>query len=183
VVFFRTEDKRDANNPQFDSVPTYEELDEDTYRPGANSPVSQFRVNDVEPSTQHKDMAFHVPEDVRFMVKVEATDNKDLDGIDISISSAADGLNVYAPAVPAIQHISTDVGGHAFPSRASTAGRVYQQAKILTTYHLYPNANFYDVLRVDVKDGAGNNRIMDIPIVVIPQGVHFRQLGDQTRVR
>ena len=38
-------------------------------------------------------------------------------------------------------------------------------------------------LRVDVSDDDGNQRILDIPIVVIPQGVHFRQLGDQTRVR
>jgi len=182
VVVFRTEDKRDSQNSLFDSLATYEEFDEATYQVGgAASPTARFQMNVIEPSALDQHDAFHIPEDVRFMVKVEATDNKDLDEISITIRSAADGSAAFTPAIAGISHISTDPGSHAFPERSSSAGRIYQQAKILTGYHLYPNANYYDVIQVDVTDNAGNQRILDIPIIVIGQGVHFRQLGDQTR--
>jgi hypothetical protein len=181
VVIFRTEDKRDSQNPLFDSIHTYEEFDEATYSVGgAGSTTARFAINVIEPSTADQHEALHIPEDVRFMIKVEATDNRDLDEISITIRSAIDGLAVFTPDLASVRHISTDPGSHAFPERYSSSGRIYQQAKILTGYHLYANANFYDVIQVDVSDQSGNRRILDIPVIVIGQGVHFRQLGDQT---
>ncbi|MBT3783727.1 hypothetical protein HOF92_02050, partial [bacterium] len=183
VVIFRTEDKRAENNPIFNSSSIYEERDETLLRANPADKVSHFLINQISPSTQERDLAYHIPEDVRFIVKVEATDNQDLDEIDIKVSSAPDGKVLFTSSNPKVRHISDDQSEHRFKAKSSTKGRIYQQSKILTVYHLYPNANFYDVIRVEVKDKAGNGRVLDIPVSIIEQGVHFRKIGDRVKLK
>ena len=126
--------------------------------------------------------AYHIPEDVRFMIQVEASDNKDLDEISITISSHSNPNSIFTPPSSYV-HVSNDPSNKPFQTLNTSAGRIYNQAKVARGYHLYPNSGVYDVINIEVSDANGNKRVVNIPIIVVPQDVHFRSLGTQNRGR
>jgi len=53
----------------------------------------------------------------------------------------------------------------------------------LRVNHLYPQHGYYDEIKVTATDVNGNPTAICIPVKVIPQDVHFRQLGEESRVK
>ncbi len=81
--------------------------------------------------------------------------------------------------------ISNGTANYIFPLTETTSGRIYQQTKFASAFHLYPKAGFYDVLKIEVFDKAnytGNGRVIYIPIEIINQNVYFRKIGDDAKV-
>ena len=68
VLVFRSKDKR-SQIDEFKSESLYEQAN--------NQPV--ININSIKSGMDFVNQAFHIPEDVRFMIQVEASDNKDLD--------------------------------------------------------------------------------------------------------
>jgi hypothetical protein len=146
-----------------------------------------------------KSQAFVAIEDVRFQIRVEVTDNRSLDNSFIEIKSIASDVTRFpTPVLPDgsgdFEILDDDTDGnyaiHRFPDASSTSGnqRLYRHSKILTAHHMYPNAGFYDVIQITVGDNPQgsnpNTRTFHIPIVVVGQTVHFRQIGnDKTGIR
>ena len=139
-------------------------------------------INTLKPGTDIIDQAYHIPEDVRFSIQVEASDNKDLDEITIKVSSHFNPTAVFSPPSN-YTHVSSDPSNKPFSVISSSGGRIYNQAKVARGYHLYPNSGVYDVLSVEVSDSSNNKRTVNIPVLVVPQDIHFRSLGTQNKSR
>ncbi len=171
VLIFRSKDKRNQID-EFKSGSLYEQAN--------NQPV--ININSIKAGMDLVNQAFHIPEDVRFMIQIKASDNKDLDEISISASSHSNPSSIFTPPSNYV-HVSNDPSNKPFEMINSSAGRIYNQAKVARGYHLYPNSGVYDVISVEVADAANNKRVVNIPIIVIPQDVHFRSLGSQNKGR
>ena len=171
VLIFRSKDKR-SQIAEFNSDGLYEQATD----------LKVVNINTVKSGMDLTNQAYHIPEDVRFMIQVVASDNKDLDEISIKISSHFNSGAVFNPPAK-YTHVSDDPSNKPFNSINSSNGRIYNQSKVLRGYHLYPNSGVYDVLSVEVSDASGNDRIVNIPIIVVPQDVHFRSLGTQNKGR
>ena len=59
----------------------------------------------------------------------------------------------------------------------------YKDLAEIRTYHLYPKHGYFDEIKVEATDSVGNKTALCIPIRVIPQDVHFRQIGNQSKTR
>lgn len=143
---------------------------------------STVSFNSVQSGMSMVDQAYHIPEDVRFMIQIEASDNKDLNEIEIEASSLSSWNSIFVPPT-GYTHVSSDPSNKPFQTIVTSDGRIYNQSKIARGYHMYPNSGTFDVIQVHVKDARGNQRFINIPIVVVPQDVHFRSLGSQNQGR
>lgn len=137
-----------------------------------------------------------IAEDVRFRIKVEATDNASGPAdLKIVIESDLNKMNGSENVSKSISEIGSQYGGSYFErtstpvteenrfKRVSSETKVYQFQGFQTGYHLYPLKGFYDVIKVSVADKIGNQRTVYFPIEIVEQNVHFRSLGNQNKVR
>ena len=171
LIALRSKDKRDQI-PQFQSDAFMVQADDKTV----------VNINSIQPGMNEVNQAYHIPEDVRFMIQIEASDNKDLDEIEIEAKSLSTWNAVFTPPT-GYEHVSSNPSNQPFNTIVTTAGRIYNQSKIARGYHMYPNSGTFDVIQVHVKDANNNERFINIPIVVVSQDVHFRSLGSQNKAR
>ncbi|PCJ21499.1 MAG: hypothetical protein COB02_02585 [Candidatus Cloacimonadota bacterium] len=137
-----------------------------------------IRVNQSASSATNQKL-YRIPEDVRFRVEVQASDNKVLENITISISGGH--FTKFTHPDTNIERVETE---EQFPGYNASNKRIYNQFRRGVKDHFYPRAGYYDVLEVVVIDGAaGNTRKIYIPIEVIPQDLHFRKLGSDQRLK
>jgi len=117
-----------------------------------------------------------IAEDVRFRIKVEATDNSSApQELTVKIESDFGDFDPTRTTDP-VEEI------YRFPTINMTT-KIYQYQGFATGYHLYPKKGFYDVIKVTVSDKLGNTRMVSFPIEITEQNVHFRSLGDESKVR
>ncbi|MBW7876771.1 MAG: hypothetical protein H3C47_12380 [Candidatus Cloacimonetes bacterium] len=181
ILFFRTQDPRGTmDNPEAfifasASIPA-----------SANPVLNETRRGDLRVhqllgagQNTHINQVYRIPEDVRFEIRVVAGDNRSLDEMSIRISGGHTGL--YSPHPEGYQSMEEQ---YKFPATVSSAGRVYQQMKFASAFHLYPKAQYYDVIKVEVFDSpgfSGNSSVLHIPVEVIDQKVFFRQIGSDRK--
>ena len=135
-------------------------------------------------------------EDVRFRIKVEATDNvSNPSELDIVIASDLNSYNSVSEVPKSLAEIDAIYGGGYFErtttpvseenrfKRVSSETKVYEFQGFQTGYHLYPLRGFYDVIKVSAADKLGNTRTILFPIEIVEQNVHFRSLGSQNKAR
>ncbi|PCJ19786.1 MAG: hypothetical protein COB02_06235 [Candidatus Cloacimonadota bacterium] len=114
-----------------------------------------------------------IPEDVRFKIKVEAVDNVTLpENIQIEIQSDTSGFSLGSL-------VETE---NPFLAKVTTV-RNYQSQGFISNFWQYPQPGRYDVIKITISDQQGNRRMVKFPIEVIPQDLHFRKLGDSTRIK
>jgi hypothetical protein len=168
--FFRSHDPRVDIDPRFKATATNAKLVSE------GSGATSYRIVNLADG-EPMERVYRIPEDVRFQIKVEATDNRDLDRLSISIQG---GIAGYTPSDADMEPATTR--SHHFGEINSSADdkRIYKQTKFISAFHLYPNKGVWDQLLVTVRDGAGNSRSIYIPIEVIGQDVFFRQIGSES---
>ena len=124
-----------------------------------------------------------IAEDVRFKLRVEATDNA-ADPKDIEIQIESIKPSDIDHFTNTTQHVQDDdKDQYQFKTILSGSENVYQFQAFVTAYHMYPKSGFYDIIQVSVNDGNGNMRKILFPIEIVPQDVHFRSLGSQNKSR
>ena len=69
-----------------------------------------------------------------------------------------------------------------FPTINKSVGQ-YQDLAEFRAYHLYPKDGYFDNIKIVATDSVGNKTGICIPVRVIPQDVHFRQIGNQSKSR
>jgi hypothetical protein len=154
--------------------------------------AGNLKVNSLAGSTVFAEQAYLIPEDVRFEIRVQAGDNRDLDRRSTvatdpgagSISIKVSGGHAAAYARPGTFPVAQAMDSiFELPPTPTMKGRVYQQMKFASVHHHYPRAGYYDVIEVEVSDSNGNSRKLYIPIEVISQSVTFRQIGSDMQRR
>jgi hypothetical protein len=154
--------------------------------------AGDLKVNELAGSAVFAEQAYLIPEDVRFEIRVQAGDNRDLDrrstvatdpgagSISIKVSGGHAAVYARPGSFPVAQAMDSIFE---LPLTETMTGRVYQQMKFASVYHHYPRAGYYDVIEVEVSDSNGNLRRLYIPIEVISQSVMFRQIGSDMQRR
>jgi len=180
VLFFRTQDPRGTLPGPEAAIFASGAIPADTNLTLTEANLNDLRVHQLLGAGNTPDnQVYRIPEDVRFEIRVLAADNRNLDEISVRISGGHTGLYTHPDGYQAME------GQYYFPATISSAGRVYQQMKFASAFHLYPKAQFYDVIKIEVFDNpgfAGNGAVLHIPIEVIDQQVFFRQIGSERKV-
>jgi hypothetical protein len=139
-----------------------------------------FRISDYASSTADPTQFFYnIPEDTRFEVTAAYSDNvtgRTLDGT-ISIKSGS------CPSPSSITGLYPSLNPTIYPIPEISANLQYIDTAQVKTFHLYPKAGFYDEIRVEATDQAGNITALCIPIRVIEQAVLFRRTGQERGIR
>ncbi|MCO4780884.1 MAG: hypothetical protein KC646_01065 [Candidatus Cloacimonetes bacterium] len=118
-----------------------------------------------------------IPEDVRFRIKAEAVDNVTLPAnLNITVESDMTGfsLNTSQGAL-----VPTE---DPFEAKVTTV-RDYQFQGFTSNFWQYPRPGRYDVIKITVSDEQGNTRMIRFPIEIMPQDLHFRKIGDNSRIK
>lgn len=181
INIYRSADSR-ANEGHFASSAIKKTL---LSRTAANEyTISSYSSDSDNPS----EVFYEITEDTRFQVHATFSDNvtgKELNGeIEMSSGSCSD-IGPIAGTVGGVTLAPLDgefMEQYRFPSVSKSAGE-YQDLAELRAYHLYPKNGYFDTIKVVATDSVGNKSGICIPVRVISQDVHFRQIGNQSKSR
>ncbi len=150
--------------------------------------VSQYTA---DPSNT-EELFYEITEDTRFQLHATFSDNvtgKELGGrISINSGSCDGTASLVGSNVNGIDLAALEgdlMERYRFPSvdSADRKPNQYRDLAEIRTYHLYPKHGYFDEIKVEASDSVGNKTTLCIPIRVIPQDVHFRQIGNQSKTR
>ena len=153
------------------------------------SPENEYTISGYAPDLNNPSEYFYeITEDTRFQVHVTFSDNvtgKNLEGsIEMSSGSCSD-LGSVPNTVGSLTLSPLDgafMEQYRFPTINKNVGQ-YQDLAEFRAYHLYPKNGYFDNIKIVATDSVGNKTGFCIPVRVIPQDVHFRQIGNQSKSR
>jgi len=152
----------------------------------ARKTPNEYRVSEYSDDPDNgSDFFFEIPEDTRFQVHAAFSDNvtsQFLEG-NIKIESgtcAGTSKDITGYGLDPLTGVYAD---YKIPTREKSPANQYRDLADLRVNHLYPQHGYYDEIKVTATDVNGNPTAICIPVKVIPQDVHFRQLGEESRVK
>ncbi len=157
------------------------------------TPENEYRVSAHTASPDNlEELFYEITEDTRFQLHATFSDNvtgKELGGsLNISSDSCSNTASLVGSDINGEQLAALDgdvMEQYRFPSvgPADRAPNQYQDFAELRAYHLYPKHGYFDEIKVIATDSAGNKTAICIPVRIIPQDVHFRKIGNQSKSR
>ncbi len=145
----------------------------------SNSPATvEIRVSQYAGSPGNlSDFFWEIPQDTRFEIRASMSDNVVGAIQDGSLEIRSEACNL---ATPALNSFGIEPTMNPVPNIDKRPGNQYQDRAELRTHHVYPHRDKVDEIKVIATDAQGNQTSMCIPVRVIPQSVHFRQIGSET---
>lgn len=148
------------------------------------APQSDYRIATCN-TADLQQCFYQVPEDTRFEVRAEFSDNvtgEDLLGSITIESSHCIGSNVIETLANnnGIEEVDPE---DKLATSSKTIGYQYQDKSVYKKFHRYPRQNKFDEIKVSINDSQGNNTTICIPIHIIPQQLHFRSIGQERRIK
>ncbi len=157
------------------------------------TPENEYRVSAHTASPDNlEELFYEITEDTRFQLHATFSDNvtgKELGGsLNISSDSCSNTASLVGSDINGEQLAALDgdvMEQYRFPSvgPADRTPNQYQDFAELRAYHLYPKHGYFDEIKVIATDSAGNKTAICIPVRIIPQDVHFRKIGNQSKSR
>ena len=154
---------------------------------------NDYRISDyTDDPSNVAELFYEITEDTRFQLHAIFSDNvtgKELGGtLNVSSDSCDNTNSLVGSTVNGLELAALDgdvMEKYRFPT-VNASDRMPNQYKDLAeirAYHMYPKHGYFDEIKVEATDSVGNKTALCIPIRVIPQDVHFRQIGNQSKTR
>ena len=147
-------------------------------------PQNDYRISTCN-SGNLQECFYQIPEDTRFEIRAEFSDNvtgKNLLG-SISITSGFCSNKIVVDNLASTNGLELVDTEDRLANKIKQMGYQYQDKSIFKRFHRYPRQNKYDEIKVKAIDSEGNDTTICIPIHIIPQQVHFRSIGQERRLK